>query len=63
MLERVAELTGQELKLDAYFEDFDARFWRVDSSWKLERRQVFQEPDVPSWAMAAGDRERGRPHP
>jgi hypothetical protein len=59
MLERVAELTGQELKLDEYFEDFDARFWQVDSSWKLERRQVFQEPDVPSWAaMAEGDRER-----
>lgn len=59
MLERVAELTGQELKLDNYFEDFDARFWQVDSSWKLERRQVFQEPDVPSWgAMAKGDRER-----
>ena len=59
MLERVAELTGQELKLDNYFEDFDARFWQVDSSWKLERRQVFQEPDVPSWrAMIKGDRER-----
>lgn len=59
MLERVAELTGQELRLDKYFEDFDARFWQVDSSWKLERRQVFQEPDVPSWgAMAKGDRER-----
>ncbi|MGH3373433.1 MAG: DUF6879 family protein [Actinoallomurus sp.] len=59
MLERVAELPGHELKLDEYFEDFDARFWQVDSSWKLERRQVFQEPDVPSWvAMAGGDRER-----
>lgn len=59
MLERVAALAGQELKLDDYFEDFDARFWQVDSSWKLERRQVFQEPDVPSWtAMAEGDRER-----
>jgi hypothetical protein len=59
MLERVAELAGQELKLDDYFEDFDVRFWQVDSSWKLERRQVFQEPDVPSWAaMAEGDRKR-----
>lgn len=59
MLECVAELTGQVLKLDDYFEDFDARFWQVDSSWKLERCQVFQEPDVPSWAaMAEGDRER-----
>jgi hypothetical protein len=59
MLDRVAELTGQELKLDDYFEDFDTRFWQVNSSWKLERRQVFQEPDVPSWAaMAEGDRDR-----
>ncbi|WP_329246744.1 hypothetical protein OG417_52265 [Actinoallomurus sp. NBC_01490] len=59
MLERVAELTGQELKLDEYFEDFDARFWQVDSPRKLEHRQVFQEPDVPSWAaLADGDRER-----
>ncbi|MGI8335878.1 DUF6879 family protein [Actinomadura scrupuli] len=45
--------------LDDYFEDFEARFWRVDSSWKLERRQVFREPDVPSWAaMAEGDWSR-----
>jgi hypothetical protein len=59
MLDRVAELAGRELKLDDYFEDFDTRFWQVDSSWKLERRQVFQEPDVPSWAaMAKGDRKR-----
>lgn len=56
MLERVARLPGKELKLDDYFEDFEARFWQVDSSWKLERRQTFREPDVPSWvAMAEGD--------
>ena len=56
MLERVAQLPGKELKLDDYFEDFEDRFWRVDSSWKLERRQEFREPDVPSWAaMAEGD--------
>jgi hypothetical protein len=59
MLERVTELAGQELKLDDYFADFEARFWQVESSWKLERCQLFQEPDVPSWvAMAEGDRER-----
>jgi hypothetical protein len=59
MLERVAEIPGQDLKLDAYLADFESRFWRVDASWKLERRQVFQEPDVPSWAaMAEGDRDR-----
>jgi hypothetical protein len=59
MLDRVAEIIGRELGLDDYLADFERRFWRVDSSWKLERRQVFKEPDVPSWAaMAEGDRER-----
>ncbi|MEV0403015.1 DUF6879 family protein [Actinoallomurus sp. NPDC050550] len=59
MLERVAELPGIELKLDDYFADFDSRLWQVNSTWKLERRQSFREPDVPSWvALAAGDRER-----
>lgn len=59
MLERVSELPGQDLGLDDYFTDFDARFWKVATSWKLERRQDFQEPDVPSWvAMAEGDRDR-----
>jgi hypothetical protein len=34
----------------------------VDSSWKLERRQDFQEPGVPSWAaMAEGDWRRAHP--
>jgi hypothetical protein len=59
MLDHVAEIPGRELGFDAYLADFERRFWRVDSSWKLERRQVFQEPDVPSWAaMAEGDQER-----
>jgi len=59
MLERIADLTGRELALDDYFADFEERFWQVDSTWKLERGQVFQEPDVPSWvAMAEGDHER-----
>jgi Family of unknown function (DUF6879) len=59
MLERVAQLPGAELKLDDYFEDFEGRFWQVDSSWKLERRQDFREPGVPSWAaMAEGDWRR-----
>ncbi|MEV5704492.1 DUF6879 family protein [Actinoallomurus sp. NPDC052274] len=59
MLERVAGLPGVGLKLDDYFTDFDSRLWQVDSTWKLERRQSFREPDVPSWvAWAEGDRER-----
>jgi hypothetical protein len=59
MLERVPDLMGREFALDDYFADFEARFWQVHSTWKLERRQVFQEPDVASWAaMAEGDRVR-----
>jgi hypothetical protein len=59
VLEQVAQLPGKELTLNDYFEDFEARFWQVDSSWKLERQQVFREPDVPSWAaMAEGDWQR-----
>ncbi len=59
MLDRIAELAGRELELDEYFTDFEARFWQAGHTWKLERCQVFQEPDVPSWeAMVKGDRER-----
>jgi hypothetical protein len=58
MLDRVAGIPGRELGIDDYLADFERRFWRVNASWKLERRQVFQEPDVPSWnAMAEGDRD------
>ncbi|MCO5968934.1 DUF6879 family protein [Actinoallomurus soli] len=59
MLERIPELPGIELELDDYFADFGSRLWQVDATWKLERRQSFREPDVPSWvAWAEGDRER-----
>lgn len=35
----------------AFLEDFDRYFWRSGTSgfWKLERRQVFQEPTDDSW--------------
>ncbi|GAA2121184.1 DUF6879 family protein [Actinomadura alba] len=56
MLERLLDLPGMELGLDAYLDDFESRFWRVAESWKLERQQTFREPEVPSWvAMAEGD--------
>jgi hypothetical protein len=56
MLERLVDLPGTELGLDAYLGDFESCFWRVAESWKLERQQTFREPEVPSWvAMAEGD--------
>jgi hypothetical protein len=56
MLERLLDLSGTDLTLDAYLGDFESCFWRVAESWKLERQQTFREPEVPSWvAMAEGD--------
>ncbi|MCW2904826.1 MAG: hypothetical protein JWO67_7091 [Streptosporangiaceae bacterium] len=56
MLERLLDLPGRELGLDAYLSDFESYFWQVDETWKLERQQTFREPDVPSWAaLAEGD--------
>lgn len=56
MIEQLATMHGRKLGLEDYFADFETRFWQVSSSWKLERRQDFREPDVPSWAaMAQGD--------
>jgi hypothetical protein len=58
MLELVTNLDGEELGLDDYLQDFEDRFWRVSETWKLERQQTFEEPDVPSWvAWAKGDPE------
>lgn len=58
MLELLTDLDGEELGLDDYLRDFEGRFWRVNETWKLERQQTFQEPDVPSWAAwAKGDPE------
>lgn len=56
MLERLLDLPCTELSLDAYLSDFESYFWQVTETWKLERRQTFREPDVPSWvALAEGD--------
>lgn len=49
-------MPGTELGLEEYFADFEDRFWQSGFSWKLECRQEFREPGVPSWeAMAGGD--------
>ncbi|GIJ23609.1 DUF6879 family protein [Micromonospora lutea] len=48
---------GELLPLNAYWADFDKRFWTTGPPgfWKLERQQTFKEPNDESWqAFAAG---------
>jgi hypothetical protein len=41
------------LERDAYLADFASHYPLItDIFWKLERRQTFAEPDVPSWVAA-----------
>jgi hypothetical protein len=50
--------SGERMELDAYYADFEKNFWSITGPgfWKLERRQVFKEPDYDSWAaFARGD--------
>jgi Family of unknown function (DUF6879) len=55
MLDRIADLSGPELDLTAYSDAYDEAYKQI-IFWKLERRQTFREPGVPSWeAFAAGD--------
>jgi hypothetical protein len=52
------KLTGERLEVDKYFGDYEARFSALagGDSWKLERRQSFQEQGSPSWdAFARGE--------
>ncbi|SDT42804.1 hypothetical protein SAMN05216371_2260 [Streptomyces sp. TLI_053] len=61
MRDLLADVPGDRLLLDEYRKDFRQRDFAVDGydSWKLERRQDFQEPDDDSWrAYSAGDRGR-----
>ncbi|MER7707851.1 DUF6879 family protein [Kitasatospora sp. NPDC097605] len=54
----LGDLPGDRLPLDEYRADFRRRDFAVDGydSWKLERRQDFQEPGDPSWrAYVEGD--------
>jgi hypothetical protein len=48
MLERIPEVHGQVLDLDAYSDFFDAAYKKI-IFWKLERRQTFREPGDASW--------------
>lgn len=51
-------LSGESLSVDAYYRDFEPRFWRIKEHdfWKLERKQDFQEDGSPSWdAFASGN--------
>lgn len=51
---------GECMKLDDYYADFEKNFWGITDLgfWKLERQQVFKEPDYDSWrAFARGDWE------
>lgn len=63
MLERIPQNRtggGARLTVGSYLADFSAQYRLVSGVfWKLERRQVFREPDVPSWAAAvSGDWDR-----
>jgi hypothetical protein len=58
MLDLLAGASGERLLGDAYWKDSDENFWRTGEPgfWKLERLQVFQEPNDDSWvAFARGD--------
>jgi uncharacterized protein DUF6879 len=51
-------LSGTRLSQDEYGRDFADRLWLADNrdTWKLERRQFYDEIGFPSWdAFAAGD--------
>jgi hypothetical protein len=46
---------GPELDLASYSDAFDEAYKQI-VFWKIERRQTFREPGMPSWeAFAAGD--------
>lgn len=58
MLDRIADLPAPELDLAAYSDAYDEAYEKI-IFWKLERRQTFREPGVPSWeAFASGDWDR-----
>jgi hypothetical protein len=58
MHELLDGISGEMMELDAYYADFEKNFWSITDLgfWKLERQQVFKEPDYDSWvAFAKGD--------
>ncbi|MFF2541687.1 DUF6879 family protein [Kitasatospora sp. NPDC058063] len=59
MRDLLGDVPGDRLSLAEYKADFRRRDFAVDGhdSWKLERRQDFQEPEDASWrAYLGGDR-------
>ncbi|WP_093415337.1 DUF6879 family protein [Saccharopolyspora flava] len=56
----MSDLPGERLELDAYLDDFDARFADARGAvWKLERRQHFRQPESESWtAFSEGNWDR-----
>ncbi len=51
-------VVGQRLGLPAYYADFMANYERASEFWKLERGQLYAEPDSENWrAFDRGDWE------
>ncbi|MGI5223758.1 DUF6879 family protein [Actinoallomurus sp. CA-142502] len=58
MIDLIPDISGPELDLASYSDAFDEAYKQI-VFWKLERRQIFREPGMPSWeAFAAGDWDR-----
>lgn len=58
MIDLIPDISGPELDLASYSDAFDEAYKKI-IFWKLERRQTFREPGMPSWeAFAAGDWDR-----
>lgn len=58
MLDLIPGVSGPELDLASYSDAFDEAYKQI-VFWKLERRQIFREPGVPSWeSFAVGDWDR-----
>jgi hypothetical protein len=58
MHELLAGAAGERLEYDDYVASVEKDYQHVGDPgfWKLERRQCFQEPEMPSWrAFASGD--------
>jgi hypothetical protein len=55
MIDLIPDISGLELDLASYSDAYDEAYKQI-VFWKLERRQTFREPGMPSWeAFAAGD--------
>ncbi|MEU2940924.1 DUF6879 family protein [Nocardiopsis alba] len=60
MLDTIDGLIGESLELDPYLDEFDGRLASLRNAevWKLERQQVFHQPESESWlAFRDGHRD------